>query len=81
MLSIYAFVHSLKTANPRITFHKHQLELISYASTQCTEITGPTGLLAWLLSPDQWAAIPGNSVANAAGVIVVAAIFDIVTRK
>ena len=40
---------------------------------------GPTGLLAWLLSPDQWAAIPGNSVANAAGVIVVAAIFDIVT--
>jgi len=79
MISIYAFVHSLKTANPRITFHKHQLELISYASTQCTEITGPTGLLAWLLSPDQWAAIPGNSVANAAGVIVVAAIFDIVT--
>jgi hypothetical protein len=75
MISIYAFVHSLKTANPRITFHKHQLELISYASTQCTEITGPTELLAWLLSPDQC----GNSVANAAGVIVVAAIFDIVT--
>ncbi len=68
-------------SRPRITFHKHQLELISYASIQRTEITGPTGLLAWLLlSPDQWAAIPGNSVANGAGVIVVAAIiFEIIT--
>ena len=35
--------------------------------------------LAWLLSPAQWAAVPGNSVANAAGVIVVAPIFDILT--
>ena len=78
-MSTFSFVHSLKTANPRISFHKYQLEVITYASTQCTEITGPTGLLAWLLSPAQWAAVPGNSVANAAGVIVVAEIFDIIT--
>ena len=78
-MTTFAFQHSLKTANPRLAFHKHKLEAITYASTQCTEITGPTGLMAWLLSPAQWAAVPGNSVANAAGVIVVAPIFDILT--
>ena len=78
-MATFAFQHSLKTANPRLAFHKHKLEAITYASTQCTEITGPTGLMAWLLSPAQWAAVPGNPVANAAGVIVVAPIFDILT--
>jgi hypothetical protein len=78
-MTTFAFQHTLKTANPRLAFHKHKLEAITYASTQCTEITGPTGLLAWLLSPAEWAAVPGNSVANAAGVIVVAPIFDILT--
>ena len=53
--------------------------IIGYASSLCTEITGPTGLLAWLLTPAQWAAIPGNSVLNAAGVMVVAPIYDIIT--
>ena len=54
-------------SDPRIVFRKFYLEVIGYASSLCTEITGPTGLLAWLLTPAQWAAIPGNSVLNAAG--------------
>ena len=42
-----AFETSIKE-NPRLNYHKFRLELISYASSQCNEITGPTGfLLAW----------------------------------
>jgi hypothetical protein len=62
-----------------LNYHKFRLELISYASSQCNEITGPTGLLAWTFSAAQWAAIPGNSVINAQGNVVVEAIFDIIT--
>jgi hypothetical protein len=65
--------------NPRLNYHKFRLELISYASSQCNEITGPTGLLAWTFSAAQWAAIPGNSVVNAQENFVVEAIFDIIT--
>ena len=66
-------------SDPRIVFRKFYLEVIGYASSRCTEITGPTGLLAWLLTPAQWAAVPGNSVLNGAGVVVVAPIYDIIT--
>ena len=45
----------------------------------CNDITGPTGLLAWVFTPAQWAAIPGISAPNAAGVIVVQPIYDILT--
>jgi hypothetical protein len=42
-----AFETSIKE-NLRLNYHKFRLELISYASSQCNEITGPTGfLLAW----------------------------------
>ena len=51
----------------RIFFGK---SFIGYASSQCTEITSPTGLLAWLLTP---------AVLNAARVMVVAPIYDIIT--
>jgi hypothetical protein len=59
-----AFETSIKE-NPRLNYHKFRLELISYASSQCNEITGPTCLLAWTFSASQWAAIPGDSVVNA----------------
>ena len=46
----------------------------------CNDITGPTGLLAWVFTPAQWAAIPGISApTNAAGVVVVQPIYDILT--
>ena len=70
-----AFETSIKE-NPRLNYHKFRLELISYASSQCNEITGPTCLLAWTFSASQWAAIPGDSVVNAHGNVVIAAIFD-----
>ena len=44
-----AFETSIKE-NPRLKF---RLEYISYASSQCNEITGPTGLLAWVFSAAQ----------------------------
>ena len=73
-----AFESSIKE-NPRLNYHKFRLELISYASSQCNDITGPTGRLTWTFSAAQWAAIPGNSVVNAQGNVVVEAIFDIIT--
>ena len=45
----------------------------------CNDITGPTGLLAWVFTSAQWAAIPGISAPNAAGVIVAQPIYDILT--
>ena len=77
-ISNEAFTPNLKTT-PRLVFPKFLLNIFSIASNTCKDITGPTGILAWVVSPAQWAAIPGNSVANAAGVIVVAPIFDILT--
>ena len=73
-----AFETSIKE-NPRLNYNKFRLEYISYASSQCNEITGPTGLLAWVFSAAQWAAIPGNTVVNAAGVATITPIFDIIT--
>ena len=70
-----AFKTNLKT-NPRASY---RAEVISWASNQCNEITGPSGLLAWVLTPVEWAAFPPNRTLNAAGVLVVAVIFDILT--
>ena len=73
-----AFRTDLKT-NPRLTYQKYRGEVISWASNQCNEITGPSGLLAWILTPVEWAAFPPNRTVNAAGAIVIAVIFDILT--
>jgi len=73
-----AFETSIKE-NPRLNYHKFRREVISYVSSQCCEITGQTGCLGFVLTPAQWAAIPGHSVINAAGNLVVTPIFDIVT--
>jgi hypothetical protein len=45
----------------------------------CTDISGPTGILGFLFTSAQWAAIPGISVTDATGVITIELIFDIVT--
>ena len=45
-----AFKTDLKT-NPRLMYQKYRAEVISWASNQCNEITGPSGLLAWILTP------------------------------
>ena len=66
----HLFETSIKE-NPRLNYNKFRLEYISYASSQCNEITGPTGLLAWVFSA---ATIPGNTVARVA---TIRAIFDI----
>jgi len=73
-----AFENSIKE-HPRLNYHKFRLEYISYASSQCNEITGPTGLLAWIFSAAQWAAIPWNRVVDGAGVVQIRPIFDIIT--
>ena len=73
-----AFELNLKTT-PRLVFPRFRLQVVSIASQMCNDITGPTGLLAWVFTPAQWAAIPGNSAPNAAGAIVVQPIFDILT--
>jgi hypothetical protein len=76
-----AFETSIKE-KPRFNYNKFRLEYISYASSQCNEITGPTGLLAWVFSASSSMAaiiIPGNTVVNAAGVVAIRAIFDIIT--
>ena len=73
-----AFENSIKE-HPRLNYHKFRLEYISYASSQCNEITGPTGLLAWSFSAAQWAAIPWNRVVNGVGVVQIRPIFDIIT--
>jgi hypothetical protein len=73
-----AFKTDLKT-NPRLMYQKYRAEVISWASNQCNEITGPCGLLAWVLTPVEWAAFPPNRTLNAAGVLVIAVIFDILT--
>ena len=55
-------------------------EVISWAtSNQCNEITGPSELLTWVLTPVEWAAFPPNRTLNAAGVLVIAVVFDILT--
>lgn len=73
-----AFETDLKT-NPRLVYPKYRAEVISWASNRCNEITGPTGLLAWLLSPVEWASFPANRT-MVAGVLVIAPIFDILTE-
>jgi hypothetical protein len=74
-----AFELNLKTT-PRLVFPRFRLQVVSIASQMCNDITGPTGLLAWVFTPAQWAAIPGNSAPDAAGAIVVQPIFDILTN-
>ena len=72
-----AFELNLKT-NQRLVFPRFRLQVVSIASQMCNNITGPpTGLLAWVFTPAQWAAIPGNSAPDAAGAIVVQPTFDI----
>ena len=56
-----------------------RLRVIGLASQMCNDITGPTGLLGFIFTAAEWAAIPGISVTNAAGVVVIEPIFDIVT--
>jgi len=67
---------TLKTT-PRLVWPRFKLQFITMASQMCTDITGLTGLLAWVLTVAQWAALPGHSVVNAAGVVIVEPIFDI----
>jgi hypothetical protein len=71
-----AFKTYLKT-NHRLMYQKYRAEVISWASNQCNEITGPSGLSAWILTPMEWAVSPPKRTLNAAGVLVIAAIFDI----
>ena len=73
-----AFETDLKT-NPRLRYRKYRAEVISWASNLCNEITGPSGLLAWVLTPAEWAAFPPNRTLDGAGILVVAEVFDIVT--
>eukprot|EP01035_Chromulina_nebulosa_P005146 gene5146-6984_t len=72
-----AFETDLKT-NPRLAYQKYRAEVISWASNRCNEITGPSGLLAWVLTPAEWAAFPPNRT-MLAGVLVITPIFDILT--
>ena len=72
-----AFATDLKT-NPRLVYQKYRAEVISWASNRCNEITGPSGLLAWILTPAEWAAFPPLRT-MVAGVLVIAPIFDILT--
>ena len=71
------FKTSLKT-NPRLHYVSFKDEVITYASNQCNEYTGDTGLLGYLLPAAQWAAFPGNRTV-VAGVVVIAPIYDIAT--
>jgi len=70
-----AFELNLKTT-PRLVFPRFRLQVVSIASQMCNDITGPMGLLAWVFTPAQWAKF---SAPNAAGVIVVQPINDILT--
>ena len=62
-------------------YQMYRAEVISWAtSNKCSnEITGPSGLLTWVLTPVEWAAFPPNRTLNAPGVLVIAVIFDILT--
>ena len=74
-----AFELNLKTT-PRLVFPRFRLQVVvSIASQMCNDIiTGPTGLLAWVFFPAQWAAIiPGISAPNAADAIVIQPIYGI----
>ncbi len=78
ILNSGAFKKDLKT-NPRLMYQKYRAEVISWASNQCNEITGPSGLLAWILTPVERTAFLPNIRLNAAGVLIIAVIFDILT--
>ena len=74
-----AFEADLKT-NPRLIYQKYRADVISWASNLCNEITGTSGLLAWVLTPAEWAVFPPNRTLDGAGeVLVIAKSFDIVT--
>ena len=75
-----AFKTDLKT-NSRLICQKYRAEVISWASNQCNEITGPSGLLAWILTPVERAAFLPNRRLNAAGVLIITVIFDILTPR
>jgi hypothetical protein len=65
---------------PRLNFQNFRLRVIGLASQMCNDITGPTGLHGFIFTAAEWAAmIPGISVTNAAGVVIIEPIFDIVT--
>ena len=64
---------------PRLNFQNFRLRVIGLASQMCNDITGPTGLLGFLFTAAEWAAIPGISVTDAAGVVHIEPVFDIVT--
>jgi hypothetical protein len=64
---------------PRLNFQNYRIRVVGIASQMCTDITGPTGLFGFLFTAAQWAAIPGISVTDAAGVVTIEPIFDIVT--
>ncbi len=72
-----AFKTDFKKTNPRLMYQMYRAEVISWAtSNQCrNEITGPSGLLTWVLTPVEWAAFPPNRTLNAPGVLVIAVIF------
>jgi len=74
---IDAFETDLKTT-PRLTYPKYRAEVITWASNRCNEITGPSGLLAWILTPQEWINFPPNR-SIVLGVLVIAPIFDILT--
>ena len=65
--------------DPRLNYPKLRLELIELAATMCNEAVGNDGLLPWLYSQAQRNSLPGGMVANAAGIQVPRAIFDLIT--
>ena len=73
-----AFEPNLKST-PRLVYQRFRHNLIDYASGICNEITGSTGIVAFIFSAAQWADIPGNSIPNAAGVMVIQPIYDLTT--
>jgi len=73
-----AFEPNLKST-PRLVYQRFRHNLIDYASGICNEITGPTGIVAFVFSAAQWAAIPGNSNLNAVGIMVIQPTYDLIT--
>mmetsp|Transcript_3444 Transcript_3444/g.4921 ORF Transcript_3444/g.4921 Transcript_3444/m.4921 type:complete len:376 (+) Transcript_3444:400-1527(+) len=73
-----SFEPSLKS-NARLVYRQFRANVISELSISCSEIIDQYGLLFFLLSELQWAALPGITTLDAAGNAEIAAGYDIIT--
>ncbi len=72
------FEPTLKS-NPRLVYRQFRANVISELSLSCSEIVDQFGLLFFMLSDVQWAALPGITTVDAAGNDEIAEGYDIIT--